>query len=88
VAAENGGGGPLRANRTSASGWETFKLWRIDQNTFNLKVFNGKFVSAPGSNVAATAAMPGQSERFQLVRNDADKNRMRIKAPNGSFLQV
>jgi hypothetical protein len=88
VAAENGGGGVLIANRPSASGWETFKLWRIDQNTFNLRVFSNQFVSAPGSNVAATAATPGSSETFQLVRNDADKNRMRIRAPNGNFLQV
>uniref|UniRef100_A0ACD5TAT5 Uncharacterized protein n=1 Tax=Avena sativa TaxID=4498 RepID=A0ACD5TAT5_AVESA len=88
VAAENGGGGPLIANRPSASGWETFILWRVDQDTFNLKVFNKQFVSASESNVAATASTPGQSERFQLVRNDADKNKMRIKAPNGSFLQA
>jgi hypothetical protein len=43
VAAENGGGGVLIANRPSASGWETFKLWRIDQNTFNLRVFSNQF---------------------------------------------
>ena len=88
VAAENGGGGPLVANRSSASDWETFKLWRIDENTFNFKVFSNQFVTVAGVNVVATASTPGQSETFQLVRNDADNNKMRIRAPNGSFLQV
>ncbi|CAM0902535.1 unnamed protein product [Alopecurus aequalis] len=88
VAAENGGGAALIANRPTASGWETFKLWRIDQNTFNFKVFNNQFVTVAGVNVVATASTPGQSETFQLVRNDADQNRMRIRAPNGSFLQA
>ncbi|XP_044430752.1 probable glucan 1,3-beta-glucosidase A [Triticum aestivum] len=86
VAAENGGGAALVANRSSASGWETFKLWRIDQNTFNFKVFSNQFVTVAGVNVVATASTPGQSEMFQLVRDDADKNRMRIRAPNVSFL--
>ena len=88
MAAENGGGAALVANRATASGWETFKLRRIDQNTFNFKVFGDQFVSIAGDNVVATAATPGQFETFQLVRKDNDKNRMRIKAPNGSFLQV
>ncbi|VAI27565.1 unnamed protein product [Triticum turgidum subsp. durum] len=39
VAAEKGGGAGLVANRSQASGWETFKLWRINETTFNLKVF-------------------------------------------------
>jgi len=88
VAAENGGGAALAANRAVASGWETFKLWRIDQNTFIFKVFSDQFVSVAGINVVATASTPGQFEMFQLVRNDNDKNKMRIKAPNGSFLQA
>ena len=85
VAAENGGGAALVANRASASGWETFKLWRIDQNTFNFKVFSNQSVTVVGVNVVATASMPGPSESFNLVRN---KNMMRIRAPNGSFVQV
>ena len=85
VAAEQGGGAALIANWASASGWETFKLWRIDKNTFNFKVFSNQFVTLAGVNVVATASMPGPSETFKLVRN---KNMMRIKAPNGSFVQV
>ena len=59
VAAENGGGAALVANRPSASGWESFKLWRIDQNTFNFKVSNNQFVTVSGVNVVATASAPG-----------------------------
>ena len=88
VAAENGGGATLVANRASASSWETFKLWRIDKNTFNFKVFSNQFMTVAGVNVGATASTPGESETFQLVRNDADKDRMRIRAPNGFLLQV
>ncbi|KAM3399363.1 hypothetical protein ACQJBY_004644 [Aegilops geniculata] len=88
VAAENGGGAALFANRPSASGWETFKLHPINQNNFNLKVFSNQFVTTAGVNVVATASMPGQSETFQLVHNKVDKNRMRIRAPNGSLLQA
>ncbi|XBJ22911.1 hypothetical protein VPH35_001211 [Triticum aestivum] len=88
IAAENGGGAALVANRASAFGWESFKLGRIDTNTFNFKVFNDQFVTIAGVNAVATAAMAGKTEMFQLLRNDVDKNRMRIRAPNGSFLQA
>ncbi|VAH02347.1 unnamed protein product [Triticum turgidum subsp. durum] len=87
IAAENGGGAALVANRASAFGWESFKLGRIDTNTFNFKVFNDQFVTIAGVNAVATAAMAGKTEMFQLLHNDVDKNRMRIRAPNGSFLQ-
>ncbi|KAL5224682.1 hypothetical protein ABZP36_011321 [Zizania latifolia] len=42
LSAEQGGGTIIVANWTQAtpSGWETFKLWRINESTFNLKVFN------------------------------------------------
>ncbi|KAF0928398.1 hypothetical protein E2562_003216 [Oryza meyeriana var. granulata] len=33
LAAEQGGGAAVVANRAKASEWETFKLWRIDENT-------------------------------------------------------
>lgn len=88
VAAENGGGAALLANRSSASGWETFKVHPINQNNFNLKVFSNQFVTVDRVNVMATASTPGQSETFQLVRNNIDKNRTRIRAPNGFLLQV
>uniref|UniRef100_A0A0D9XJ31 Uncharacterized protein n=1 Tax=Leersia perrieri TaxID=77586 RepID=A0A0D9XJ31_9ORYZ len=89
LAAENGGGSNIVANRASASGWETFKLWRIDENTFNLRVFGNQFVTVAGdgATVVATVASPGAGEAFQIVRSD-DKTRVRIRAPNGRFLQA
>ncbi|KAF0928397.1 hypothetical protein E2562_003215 [Oryza meyeriana var. granulata] len=90
LAAEQGGGTVIVANRTSASGWETFKLWRIDESTFNLKVFDNRFVTVAGDGVTvvATVASPGPGEAFQIVRSDDDKTRVRIRAPNGRFLQA
>uniref|UniRef100_A0A803LHC9 Mannan endo-1,4-beta-mannosidase n=1 Tax=Chenopodium quinoa TaxID=63459 RepID=A0A803LHC9_CHEQI len=87
VCAENGGGTILVANRTSASGWETFKLWRINENTFNLRVSNNQFAGVQASRgspaVVAVANTPKSSEIFRIVRKSDDKNRVRIQAPNG-----
>ncbi|KAL5224209.1 hypothetical protein ABZP36_010848 [Zizania latifolia] len=89
LSAEQGGGTIIVANRTQASGWETFKLWRINESTFNLKVFNNQFVTVAGDGVTvvATVTSPGPGEAFQIVRN-ADKTRVRIRAPSGKFLQA
>ncbi|KAF7063596.1 hypothetical protein CFC21_070111 [Triticum aestivum] len=89
VAAENGGGAGLVANRPQASGWETFKLWRINEVTFNFKVFGNQFVGVKSDgSLVATAASPGRPETFRLVRSPGDQYRMRIMAPNGLFLQA
>ncbi|KAJ3673758.1 hypothetical protein LUZ60_005750 [Juncus effusus] len=90
LSAEQGGGTILVANRTRASGWETFKLWRINEHTFNFRVFNWQFVglSSQGSQVVATTTNPGKSEMFEIVRNSNDPNRIRIRASNGAFLQA
>ncbi|KAK6938177.1 Glycoside hydrolase, family 5 [Dillenia turbinata] len=92
LCAESGGGTIIVANRSAASGWETFPLWRINENTFNFKVFNGQFVGLDtqgnGIDVVATATVPGASETFQIVRKSDDLSRFRIKAPNGFFLQA
>ncbi|XP_042495605.1 probable glucan 1,3-beta-glucosidase A [Macadamia integrifolia] len=92
LSAENGGDSFVVANRASASDWETFRLWRINESTFNLRVFDKKFVglSKRGHRVRAVAHsnQPGTSEAFQIVRNTNDTNRIRILAPNGHFLQT
>ena len=65
------------------------QLWRINETTFNLRVFGNQFVGVNSTGgVVATATTPGPSETFQLVRWDSDKSRVRIRAPNGLFLQV
>ncbi|OIT06001.1 PREDICTED: probable glucan 1,3-beta-glucosidase A [Nicotiana attenuata] len=89
LCAELGGGTIIVANRTAASGWETFKVWRINSTSFNFRVFNKEFVGVDGSgNVVAVENKPGFSETFEIVRNSDDSSRVRIKASNGFFLQV
>ncbi|XP_009761931.1 putative glucan 1,3-beta-glucosidase A [Nicotiana tabacum] len=89
LCAELGGGTIIVANRTAASGWETFKIWRINSTSFNFRVFNKEFVGVDGSgNVVAVENKPGFSETFEIVRNSDDSSRVRIKASNGFFLQV
>ncbi|KAJ4965576.1 hypothetical protein NE237_017425 [Protea cynaroides] len=92
LSAESGGGTIIVANRTSASGWETFKLWRINETTFQFRVFNEQFVGLDdggnGINVVAVSNISGTSETFQIVRNSDHLNRVRIRAPNGFFLQA
>ncbi|CAL8997300.1 unnamed protein product [Prunus brigantina] len=92
LAAELGGGSIIVANRTSASGWERFRLWRINETTFNFRVFNKDFVGLDvkgnGAQVVAVSKTPGSSETFAIIRKPDDSSRVRIKAPNGFFLQA
>ncbi|KAJ4822415.1 hypothetical protein Tsubulata_036412 [Turnera subulata] len=94
LCAELGGGTIIVANRTAASGWETFSLWRINEKSFNFRVFNKQFVGLnPSSNgnggaIVAVSNTPGTPETFEIVRNSDNPNRVRIRASNGFFLQV
>ncbi|XP_028112434.1 probable glucan 1,3-beta-glucosidase A [Camellia sinensis] len=91
LCAEQGGGTIIVANRTSASGWETFKLWRINETTFQFRVLNKQFMGlnyTTGNGIDVVAIANTSSETFQIVRNSDDLSRVRIKAPNGFFLQV
>lgn len=90
LTADNGGGGAVVANRTQASDWETFKLWRLNDTTFNFRTSGNQFVGIGASDgiIVATATTPGLPETFQIVRCPFDKNRVRIKAANGYFVQA
>ncbi|CAA6664432.1 unnamed protein product [Spirodela intermedia] len=86
LCAEGGGGSVIVANRSSASGWETFN-GRLDR--FQFRVFLKQFVSVnAGGNAVAVATTPGLSETFEIVRRAGDPNRVRIRALNGLFLQA
>ncbi|CAH9072876.1 unnamed protein product [Cuscuta epithymum] len=95
VGAESGGGTILVANRTAASAWETFRLWRINETTFNLRVFKDQFVGLDkankgGMDIVAVENSTGisLSETFQILRSPLDPTRVRIKASNGFFVQA
>ncbi|KAK8692280.1 hypothetical protein V6N13_075751 [Hibiscus sabdariffa] len=92
LCAEQGGGSIIVANRTAASGWETFRLWRINETAFNFRVFDKQFIGLDtrgnGIDIVATSEAPGNSDTFEILRDADDKNRVRIKAPNGYYLQA
>ncbi|KAK7275744.1 hypothetical protein RIF29_16866 [Crotalaria pallida] len=88
LCAERGGGTILVANRTAASGWETFRLWRLNENTFRFRVFFNQFVGLDGINVVAVSNSSTDSETFHVVKESNNSTRVRIKASNGQFLQA
>ncbi|KAL5559052.1 hypothetical protein UlMin_035263 [Ulmus minor] len=90
LCAELGGGSTIVANRSSASGWETFRLWRVNEKTFQFRVFNNQFVGLKrnGIDVVAVSKTTGRSETFEIVRKTDNSTLVRIKARNGFFLQA
>lgn len=65
------------------------QLWRVNENTYNLRVFNKQFVQKDRvTRVVAVNNEPGGWEKFEIVRKPDDKYRVRIKASNGLFVQV
>lgn len=90
LCSENGGGTILVANRPSASDWETFRLWRINETYFNFRVFNKQFVGLEdqGNKVTAFSDAAGNRETFQITRKNDDRSIVRLQASNGQFLQA
>ncbi|OMO94237.1 Glycoside hydrolase, family 5 [Corchorus olitorius] len=95
LCAEQGGGSLIvaNANRTDPQLWEIFRVWRINETTFNFRVYGDQFVgldrNGNGSGIVAVSDQtPGKSETFVILRNSDDLNRVRILAPNGYYLQV
>lgn len=91
VVAEDGGGKNIAVNRGSPSGWETFKIWRVRDGTYQLRAFNKQFVravNAGGGSVDAVTNTPEEWETFQIIRNPSNKNQVHIKAYNGMYLQA
>lgn len=92
LCAEHGGGSVVVANRTRAAGWETFRLWRVNETAFNFRVSSKQFVRLTnqdeGNSLLADSSSPSDMETFEILRNDDDPNKVRIRAPNGQFLQA
>ncbi|CAL9132383.1 unnamed protein product [Musa textilis] len=88
LSVEKGVGMEIVANRSTASDWETFKLWRVDENTFQFRAFAGQFLSVSnGAVVALTKDANRPETKFVVVKNDQNPKLVRIKASNGLFLQ-
>ncbi|KAJ9132935.1 hypothetical protein P3X46_033752 [Hevea brasiliensis] len=90
LCAENGGGTSLVANRSIPSDWETFRLWRINDTYFNLRVLNKQFVGleTQGNKLVAVSNTAGDPETFHIIRNTNDPTRVRFQASNGQLLQA
>ncbi|KAL8199941.1 hypothetical protein R6Q57_013509 [Mikania cordata] len=90
LAAELGGGSIIVANRSSASGWETFRLWRINETSFHIRVFNKQFLGldSTGTDLVAVTNDSQTSGVFDIFRKSNDPSHVRIKASNGLFLQA
>ena len=64
----------------------------MNETAFNFRVSNKQFVGLEDengeNNLVANLDSTGNKETFEIVRNDDDPNKVRIRAPNGLFLQV
>lgn len=91
VSAEYGGGQTVVVDRDDNSTWETFKLWRVSDGTYQFKVFGGQFLTAEhggGGNVSARADSPDDWETFRIFRHHKHRYRVHIRAFNGMYLQA
>ncbi|KAI4389213.1 hypothetical protein MLD38_001462 [Melastoma candidum] len=91
LSVDNGRGGAVRADAVDASAGETFRLWRIADGIFQFRVSNKQFVGLDSDDKATLVAsyeLAGKSETFEVLRCPDDPMLVRIRAPNGYFLQV
>lgn len=91
VSAENGGGQNAVVNRDNASTWETFKMWRVSDGMYQLRVFSGQFLTAEnggGGNMSAEADSPADWETFHIIRHHKHPNRVHIRVFNGMYMQA
>ncbi|CAL5037542.1 unnamed protein product [Urochloa decumbens] len=87
VSAANGGGSNVTVDRDVASTWETFRLWRVSENEFQLRCVGGEFFTSNSEDgfILATASEPLSTETFYIERNDG---RVHIKLLNGGYVQA
>eukprot|EP01018_Ginkgo_biloba_P020258 Gb_00975 [translate_table: standard] len=91
VVAVDGGGKNIAVNRGSASGWETFRIWRVKDGSYQLRVFNKQFMGADkggGGVVNAVANTPSTWETLEIIRNPNNRNQVHIKVLNGMYMQA
>ncbi|KAI3961347.1 hypothetical protein MKX01_007061 [Papaver californicum] len=85
---EGGSSGVVTVDRENASGWETFRLWRVSQSEYQLRTLKGQFLSCTGQGVSVTttSGSPSYTETFTIER--ASNDRVRIKHSSGAYLQA
>ncbi|PWA46152.1 actin cross-linking, Fascin, Glycoside hydrolase [Artemisia annua] len=91
LSAEHGGGSIIVANRTFGKSWETFKLWRINGTSFHIRVFNKRFLGLDSNGVRLVAYSTDSeltSGIFEIIKKSTNSSLVRIKAPNGLFVQA
>ncbi|HSQ34222.1 MAG TPA: hypothetical protein VLM81_05015 [Peptostreptococcaceae bacterium] len=88
VAAENGGGRELVANRDVADIWENFKAINTGNNRIILQSYNGQYVIVRGNDgvLLANANNRQSATMFMVVR--LDNNEISLQAPNGQYVRV
>ncbi|KAJ1258621.1 hypothetical protein BS78_10G090000 [Paspalum vaginatum] len=86
VSAANGGGSNVTVDRDVASTWETFRLWRVSENEFQLRCLGGQFLTSKSEDglILATKKEPLSTETFYIERNGG---RVHIKLLNGGYVQ-
>ena len=75
ASAEEGGGKDLNVNRRQIGAWEIFNLVRLENNEIALKTVGGRYVTAKGGTVKATAKSIGKWERLRLIKKNRPINR-------------
>ncbi|KAJ1258619.1 hypothetical protein BS78_10G090000 [Paspalum vaginatum] len=87
VSAANGGGSNVTVDRDVASTWETFRLWRVSENEFQLRCLGGQFLTSKSEDglILATKKEPLSTETFYIERNGG---RVHIKLLNGGYVQA
>jgi len=89
VTAENGGNGPLIANRGGASTWEKFQVVDAGNGAVALKsLANGQYVSAGGAGSVLTPSKTtvGPTETFQWI--DLGNGLFSLKAANNLYVSA
>lgn len=87
VAAENGGGHILNANRPAIGPWEQFKLHHRGGNWYALQATDGRFVTAIGAGggaVYADRTMIGPWEEFEAIA--LGSNAYALRTSSGHYL--
>lgn len=65
LSAENGGGSSMIANRTAASGWETFFVEQQFTGVFALKTFAGNWLGIDGTDSSALIAKASSASTWE-----------------------